>query len=387
MAKQHDAQHATALDLVGRVYEAAADPGLWPQFLNAFADATNSEGTVIWLHDTADTSARIQDPDASFVRNVRIEAEFLKSYAEHYTHTNVLLKEIAALPEGAMMLSSSIVPDAEFRRTEYYSDWLHPQGVGYCLGGPILKRGSTVAMFSASRLEQQGRYRDSDLRLTQLLMPHLRRACLLHQRLTRLHAERSGALAALELLPTAVWLLDARGRLLFANRAGRELDGQRDGIWLDRDGRPLAADPGQQQALQRVLAAMIAAGMGLGVQSDSALRITRRRQPAPLQVMVYPLGRDALLQGSAAAMFIFDPARSTLPDIDALRLLYGLTRTEAQLTVALARGDSLDDYCQTNGVTANTARTHLKHVLAKTGTRRQAQLVSLVASCSVRYAR
>lgn len=379
MTRQQDSQIATALDLVGRVYEAAAEPGLWPQFLDAFADATDCEGTVIWLHETGDGSARLRDVNASFVGSVRIASDFQRSYAEHYTYTNVLLERINELAEGAVISSSSIVTDAHLYRSEFYSDWLRPQGIGYCMGGPVLKRGSGVAMFSLSRPERHGPFPESDLRLMHLLMPHLRRACLLHQRLTRLRAERSGGLAALELLPTAVWLLDADGRLLFANRAGRELDACHDGIWIERDGRPTASDPGTREALQRCIAATIAAGSGLGLASDSALRIRRHRQAEPLHVMLYPLGRDALLAGSAAAVFIVDPAQLPVPDADLLRTFYALTPAEARLACALARGVSVEEYGAVHRVTANTVRTHLKRALAKTGTHRQSQLVSLVA--------
>jgi DNA-binding CsgD family transcriptional regulator len=222
-------------------------------------------------------------------------------------------------------------------------------------------------------------FADKDLRLLQLLMPHLRRACLLHRRLTRLHAERSGGLAALDLLPTAVWLLDASGRLLFANLAGRVLDARRDGLWIERDGRPAAADPSERHALQRCIAATIAAGKGRGIASDCALRLRRHRQAEPLQVMLYPLGRDALLCGSAAAMFIFDPVKSPVPDTDALRMFYGLTSAEARLACALARDETVEEYGATQRLTANTVRTHLKRALSKAGTHRQSQLVGLMA--------
>lgn len=379
MAKQHDSQLATALDLVGRVYEAAAEADLWPQFLNAIADATDCEGTIIWLQNASENGACFRDTDDSFIRNVRIEPEFLKSYAEHYVHTNILVKGIDDAPEGVLMSSSALVPDAQLHKTEYYADWLRPQGVGYCIGGPVLKRGSDVAIFSLSRLKRRGPFADSDLRLMQLLMPHLRRACLLHQRLTRLRAERSGGLAGLDLLTTAVWLLDADGRLLFANAAGRELDARRDGLWIERDGRPTATDLAERQTLQRCIAATIAAGKGLGVASDCALRIRRCRQCEPLQVMLYPLGRDVMQCGSAAAMFIFDPAKSLLAETDAFRVFYGLTPAEARLACALARGATVNEYCVTHRLAANTVRTHLKRALAKTGTHQQSQLVSLVA--------
>lgn len=378
MADKQDALLITALDLVGKAYEAAAD-GSWSHFLNAMADATGSEGTLLWLHDTVDDSARLKDSQTSFLCNVRMAPEFLKSYVEYYTHTNVLMKMIGPVPEGAVVVSSSAIRDQEFHKTEYYNDWLRPQGIGYALGGPVLKRGSVVSMFSMSRLKTRGPFQDRDLQLLSMLMPHLRRACLLHKRLAPLNAQSSGALATLELLPTAVWLFDAQGQLLLANRAGRELNGKRDGLWLDCFGQPVAADPGEQARLRLAIEGAIAAGKGLINRFEGSLPIRRSHSPVPLQVTVFPLRSGALIDGVAAAMFITDPTRIAIPESEAPRLIYGLTRTEARLAAHLAHGKSLADYCVANAVTANTARTHLKRVFEKTGTRRQGQLVSLLS--------
>lgn len=378
MAQPQDVLAATALDLVGKVYEAAAS-GTWSRFLNAMADATASEGTVLWLHDAADTSARFEDSETSFLCNVRIEPAFLKSYAEHYTHTNVLLEEIDAVPEGSVMVSSSVITDSEFHGTEFYNDWLRPQGIGYLLGGPVLKRSGVVSMFSMQRLKTRGPFQDCDLQLLSMVMPHLRRACLLHKRLAPLNAQSSGALATFELLPTAIWLFDVQGRLLLANRAGRDLNNRRDGLWLDCYGRPVAADAGEHRRLRRAIEGAIAAGKGVVAQFEGSLGVRHSHSPVPLQVTVYPLRHDALMDGVAAAMFITDPTRAALPESEAPRLIYGLTRTEARLATHLARGESLADYCVANSVTANTARTHLKRVFEKTRTHRQAQLVNLLS--------
>lgn len=367
-----------ALDLVGKAYEAAADGRLWPQFLEGFAEAAGGEGTVLWLHDAKNSSADFGTSSASFASHVRIEQSALDSYERYYTYKNLLLAHVDALPEGASMVSSEVVTERDFLRSEFYSDWLRPQGLGYCLGGPVLKRGSVVAMFSTQRLAKRGPFTETDVGLLARLMPHLRRACLLHQRLSRMQVEQTGAQHALELLTTAVWVLDRQGQLLSANRAGRDLDGKRDGLWLSREGRPCAAESSEQQALRRIIQDSIAAGRGTSMESTAALRISRRRRPEPLHVMVYPLATNSLTEGAAAAMFIFDPADQRGPDAGALRILYDLTKTEAHLAAAIARGESMESYCTASRVSRNTARTHLKHVLAKTGTHSQAQLVSLL---------
>ena len=55
-------------------------------------------------------------------------------------------------------------------------------------------------------------------------------------------------------------------------------------------------------------------------------------------------------------------------------------RSPAIRFVKIAQGRSLDEAAKDRGVTRNTARTQLKQVFAKTGTKRQGELVRLVLS-------
>lgn len=61
-----------------------------------------------------------------------------------------------------------------------------------------------------------------------------------------------------------------------------------------------------------------------------------------------------------------------------LERLFGLTRTEAELTVRLAQGESSEAIASARGVSVETVRTQLRTVFRKTGTHRQGELVCLV---------
>lgn len=67
---------------------------------------------------------------------------------------------------------------------------------------------------------------------------------------------------------------------------------------------------------------------------------------------------------------LLDPGR--------LQARFGFTPAEARVAVALAAGESRGDMAQRFGVQLNTVHAHLKQALAKTGCRRQTQLVALV---------
>lgn len=63
---------------------------------------------------------------------------------------------------------------------------------------------------------------------------------------------------------------------------------------------------------------------------------------------------------------------------DQLVELFGLSRTEAKLALALSRGRTLNEAAGEIGITIETARSYSKRIFSKTGTRRQAELVRLI---------
>ena len=58
---------------------------------------------------------------------------------------------------------------------------------------------------------------------------------------------------------------------------------------------------------------------------------------------------------------------------------YGLTPAQARIAVFIADGGSVASYAKENKISAQTVRTHLKAVFAKTGISRQTQLATILA--------
>jgi len=77
-------------------------------------------------------------------------------------------------------------------------------------------------------------------------------------------------------------------------------------------------------------------------------------------------------------------ARLRFPE-ELLADLFSLTQTESIIVHALVNGQTLREYAESNSVSRNTVRTHLKSVFMKTRTHRQADLVKLVQLVCMSY--
>ena len=81
---------------------------------------------------------------------------------------------------------------------------------------------------------------------------------------------------------------------------------------------------------------------------------------------------------AAVLVMILDAALPMEAREAELRQLYGFTSMEAQVANLLMEGNSLEDCCDELGIRRTTVRMHLRNIFAKTGVRRQGELVSLL---------
>lgn len=259
----------------------------------------------------------------------------------------------------------------EFRRSPLVRTLFEPEGI---LPGPglgvvlVTDEGRVAAVLSLLPRSEGWTPTPADRALVTSLAPFLPMAARLHRQLVG-----QGALTSLlDHLVLGVILLDDRGRLTYANRSAAELLGVAPG--LSEPGLDAARDS-RTESLHRTL------------QREGAKDLDLYRHPAdgrPLQVMATalswpnPLGGEA--RSFARAIFIGDPKLSSGDPIQNLGLAYGFTKSETKLAWLLVGDLSLAEAGAQLGITQNTARTVLKRILAKTGTRRQASLVRLLLS-------
>lgn len=112
--------------------------------------------------------------------------------------------------------------------------------------------------------------------------------------------------------------------------------------------------------------------------------IVFHRRPAhtPVVLCIVPLAGPWLVETPRdtpiAIAWVVDTGTNGR-EVESVRRIFGLTAAEARVAQALAGGKSLSDAAKAMRITRSTAKSHLDAVFAKTGCRRQAQLVHLMA--------
>lgn len=228
---------------------------------------------------------------------------------------------------------------------------------------------------------QHGQMRRDQLDALSRLLPHLQRAARMQLRLSELTAKRHAAYEALNVLNHAIAIVDARAQVFLANRAAHTLLESADGIGAGPHGLH-AATANLTQRLRWLVEQ--ASGAGGAPAAGGSIALERPSMKRALQVLISPLSTDSqwaalLSQKPAAMILIVDPDDASDGIEHRLTSLFNLTPAEARVACAIGKGEALGTVARSLGVLPSTVRTHLHHVFAKTDTRRQAELVRLIA--------
>jgi DNA-binding CsgD family transcriptional regulator len=361
--------------LVGQIYESAGDRTRWPTFLASFREATRSAGVHLVVDDFENGRAVVTE----FLGH---DPRFLPLYADYYSARDVWVRGRPHPMSGETVLGHRLIRDEDLVKTEFYADFLRPQGHFHVVAGIILRERTTSVDIAALRSKRHGPFGEADERLLRTLIPHLQRAVQLHRRLAAAELTSRSLTEAMDRLPYGVILLDEGGQVILANRVARAQLAARDGLTAER-GTLGASKRAESSALQMLVADALGVATGRGLGSGGVLSVSRRSGKRPLSLLVAPFKREAVDpfgdRQPAAVVFVSDPDMRVEAPADILARLHGLSPAEAKVAAEVLEGGSLREIAERLGVTRNTANTHLKRVFEKTGTRRQSDLVRLLA--------
>ncbi|MBF9149865.1 helix-turn-helix transcriptional regulator [Novosphingobium sp. 1Y9A] len=361
-------------DVLARLYAGVGETPPWRAFLEALARWMDASFATLII-----TAPGKRQP-ATFL-TPGSDAEFDAAYTE----TLFAEDPFQGLPDGVVTsyaeFMDGLSPDAfaTYREAMARSGFDQVLGIDLHFGGSAGGRpdeGRYEARFRVSRHNSLPDFTREERARLQALAQHLRIAVTLFEKLQFAGAEHGMFHATAQGLGLALLVLDRNRRIVSSNALAESLMAEDEG--LRRRGEELAfADGAHQKLVGEVLA------------DASSGPLTRFRIERPvhgdLVVTARPVELSAIHSGAGAlALFLARPNRQSGPetrrDPQGLRDLLGLTMAEARLAAVLGEGMSLVEAARALGIAHNTAKVQLRAVFAKTGVRRQAQLVALLAS-------
>jgi DNA-binding CsgD family transcriptional regulator len=180
----------------------------------------------------------------------------------------------------------------------------------------------------------------------------------------------------LDCVSHGILIVTAQGDILEQNRTAAEILRDADG-WLSGCGRPCPASMAERVRLRSHLIAAANAGAAAAAARWS-MAVSRPSGKRPFLVSIERMNRRSGLAAPALLITIVDPEMGVLGATEWLRQLYDLTRAETRLAGELAAGFSTRQSAARLCVSTHTIRAQIRAIFAKTGVRRQSELVRLM---------
>ncbi|MEJ0024393.1 MAG: helix-turn-helix transcriptional regulator [Rhizomicrobium sp.] len=357
-------------------YRAAAEPDAWPEALTSLAGAFDATaGHLIWWNKQQNKV------ESSWVGgdHTLVKAGDAR-YNAHYGAIDPRRKLAAGAATSDPQFCQTSFDETYVERSEIYQDFLIPFQARYSAITKVADDREAEAMLAVVRSQARGAFADDEMEQLRRLMPHVSRAAWLYRKFSQAQAVIGGLRSTLDLLDSAVVLVGRDGRVMALNRAAERLLTGRRGLRIVR-GRLQTEDDGGAMLTALIEAAQRTAE-GRSAGSGGSIAIRRAAEESPLYVTIAPLAETAAAYlgqtRCCVALFLNDPGTAAPMPAQRLSQLFGLTSAEARVAVALAGGHSPDAICDRHRVSKNTVRAQMRAIFAKTGTRRQIELVSLL---------
>jgi DNA-binding CsgD family transcriptional regulator len=360
------------LRLLGEVSAAGLGQSPWSQALAATSAFFESAGAA--LFDVDRSTGRV--PEISTFGLGETQGD----YAERMNAINPRMLRALAQPGCHVAHDYAVLPEEAMRRHEFY-DWLGREcGVRYHIGARMVDDADLSSFFSVEFAPHHGHAEQDEIELFQLLSRHVANAWRLSRGLSDLAAKKGLHEALEESAPWGVLGLDSGGRVRMVSRRARVILAREDGLAIRKE-RLRALRAAEDRGLD-LLISKVARSIDVGgFHAGGALAVPRQRGGPPYVLRVMPVVNGlALPRASIAILVLLCDPECTLPPIEELRAIFGLTEREADLASLLAGGWALKQAAQRLAIAHNTARVHLANITAKTGTRSQTELVALLGN-------
>lgn len=352
-----------AVTLVGRIYEAAAVPELWPEVLASIAHGVDAAGACLFTPG---------GPAARWISSPEMSNDLDDFVAGGWLDNDGFNNRLLASGRGDFVGDLDLFSPDELAHEPVYAEWLYPRGFGWGAATIMRLPHERMVFLNVERRLERGPVEAAYMADLNRLHPHVARAAMISAHLAWERAHAAGS--ALQIIGTPAALVRPRGRLECANALFLALVPD---LVQHCDPEIILADPGAQVKLTASLARIEA---GLPFAQSIPMRPKAGGTAFVLHVLpVRGAARDVFK--ACVAMVVATPvvAGPVLP-ADVLVSLFDLTPAEARVAHRVAGGATVESTAAVLGVSRETVRSQLKAALGKLGITRQAELVGLLSA-------
>jgi len=354
--------------LIGHIYDATLDPSLWHGVLDQAAQFIGASAAVLITKDP--TARRV-----CLIHEAGADPHYLELYRSRYAALDPLTIPHYFGELERPLAVADLLPYEEFLQTEFYKEWVRPQGLVDFVAAVLDKTATDVAMFGVFRHERNGVADERTRQCMRMIVPHIRRAMMISRAVDSNQAEARTLKDAFDGFGAGAFLIDVGGRLVHANAAGHDILNAGELLRVV-DGRLMVVDVEGDKTLRATLTSATAAvGTDVALSDGDGNRHVAHILPLAAEHSRFGRGPRA----AAAALFVRKATLEGTLRPEIIARTYRLTPAELRVLLAMVEEGGVREVSESLGVAETTIKTHLSRLFEKTGAGRQADLIKLVA--------
>jgi DNA-binding CsgD family transcriptional regulator/PAS domain-containing protein len=360
--------------LVGRIYDAALDPELWPGALQAIGNFVGGPAAALYAKDTVRKTGNV-------FYSFGVEPRYIQSYFDKYVAFDPFTTTRFFFAVEQVISTKDIMTHDEFRSTTFFKEWAWPQGWVDFVSASLDKSATTYAECGVFRHRRDGVTDDEACRKLSLIIPHVRRGVLIGNVIEQHKVEAAAFAEVLDGIAAAIVLADAAGRIVHANAAALSLLNE-EAVIRGAGGKLAATDAQASHLLNEIFKNADAGDTALGVKGVAVPLTSRDGERYVAHVLPLTSGarrKAGVAYSAVAAVFVRKAALDLPHPIETIAGTFKLTPAEMRVLMMIVQLGGVPEVAPVLGISEATAKTHLHRIYAKTGTSRQADLVKLVA--------
>ncbi len=365
--------HLVKEALVESIYQSVTDAGQVPVTMASMADEFRANGV----------QALVYSLDASKIFlcfSGRVDPAADQDYIEHYHQTDFRIRRAVRAPFGIVYQDDDFISDEERRHSPFHQEFLKRYDCERVLLVTAPISSASIFMLAVARSARQKTFDTTTGRQVLAYLPHLRRAAQMHLKVLHEKARREDAESLADLFGFGLIVLSVSGCVCQLNAAAERILANDSMVQL-KDGRLAFKDVDNARRFNRALHDLTERLQRHGRKALALVRLSdsNTNQRFDALVCALPATPGRLLTSAPRLVVCFIEAGQAKGHATAIQSsLYGFTPAEQRCAELLATGASVDDIGAQLNMARNTVRAHLRSVFAKTGTKRQAELVSLM---------
>ena len=364
-------------EIIADIYHAAAGTKTWVAALTKITQALGLVSCQIVGFSTPQGAALFSHASAESPSEAELE------YVRTYHRVDPRFPLVLAGQDGEWLYDEDVFSADRSLTDPYYRDLLIPYGYRHSATTKLYDRdGELIVIGFLSLLGDDG-FTAGRRQILEAIAFHLCEAAAIYQKTRKLSASAFMGSELLQRIPRPAMLLGVDRSMTFMNDKAKQYVAERGSLFMVRD-RLTALDKKTDERLTTAFSQIDEEVLKGGLPRRRVARLgTRDGSPYAafsLIPFVPSLSMYAFGLQLQVLLIVHEHSIKAEPDVMLWEAAYELTPSQSRVALELFRGTTLPSIAKTLKIAQTTVKSHLKDLYKKTGTSRQAELVSALAS-------